>query len=70
MDAPSLRSSCARIARRVGSTVELAMELKQHLSDTFYHAVALETPDGILVTADDPYLRSARAKGRIMPLMD
>lgn len=43
--------------------VELAMELKQHLFDTFYHAVALETPDGILVTADDPYLRSARARG-------
>ena len=29
------------------------MELKQHLFDTFYHALALETPDAILVTADD-----------------
>ena len=25
--------------------VELAIELNQHLFDTFYHAVALETPD-------------------------
>jgi predicted nucleic acid-binding protein len=50
--------------------VELAMELKQHLFDTFYHAVALETPDGILVTADDRYLRAAREKGQIMHLMD
>jgi predicted nucleic acid-binding protein len=50
--------------------VELATELKQHLFDTFYHAVALETPDTILVTADDRYLRAARAKGRIVHLMD
>jgi predicted nucleic acid-binding protein len=50
--------------------VELATELKQHLFDTFYHAVALETSDGILVTADDRYLRAAREKGQIMHLMD
>lgn len=50
--------------------VELATELKQHLFDTFYHAVALETPEGILVTADDRYLRAAREKGQIMHLMD
>jgi hypothetical protein len=24
---------------------ELAIELKQHVFDTYYHAVALETPD-------------------------
>jgi hypothetical protein len=50
--------------------VELATELKQHLFDTFYHAVALETPDTMLITADGRYLRAARAKGRIMDLMD
>jgi hypothetical protein len=50
--------------------VELATELKQHLFDTFYHAVAHETPDTILITADELYLRPARAKGRIMDLMD
>jgi predicted nucleic acid-binding protein len=50
--------------------VELAIELKQHLFDTFYHAVALETPDRLLVTADERYLRAAKAKGQIVHLMD
>ena len=50
--------------------VELAMELKQHLFDTYYHGVALETPDCVLITADERYLRAARAKGRIVGLMD
>ena len=50
--------------------VELAMELKQHLFDTYYHGVALETPDCILITADERYLRAARAKGNIVSLMD
>lgn len=50
--------------------VELATEIKQHLFDTFYHAVALETPDTMLITADGRYLSAARAKGRIMDLMD
>jgi predicted nucleic acid-binding protein len=50
--------------------VELAMELKQHLFDTFYHALALETPNGTLITADDRYLHAARAKGQIMHLMN
>ena len=50
--------------------VDLAMELKQHLFDTYYHGVALETPDCILITADDRYLRAARAKGNIVSLME
>jgi predicted nucleic acid-binding protein len=50
--------------------VELATELKQHLFDTYYHAVALETTDTVLITADDRYLRAARAKGRIIHLAD
>jgi hypothetical protein len=44
--------------------VELAMELKQHLFDSYYHGVALETPDCVLITADERYLRAARAKGK------
>ncbi|MEX2260021.1 MAG: type II toxin-antitoxin system VapC family toxin, partial [Woeseia sp.] len=43
----------------------IAIDLKQHLFDTFYHAIALETPDTILVTADDRYFRAARSIGRI-----
>jgi predicted nucleic acid-binding protein len=54
----------------LGRGVELAIELKQHLFDTFYHAVALETPDRLLVTADERYLRAAKAKGQIVHLMD
>jgi predicted nucleic acid-binding protein len=50
--------------------VELAMELKQHLFDSYYHGVALETPDGVLITADERYLRAARAKGNIVSLME
>jgi len=50
--------------------VELGIELKQHLFDTFYHAVALENEDGVLVTADQRYLRAAQSKGRIIDLMD
>lgn len=50
--------------------VELAMELKQHLFDTYYHGVALQTPDCILITADERYLRAARAKGNIVSLME
>ena len=49
---------------------ELAIELKQHVFDTYYHAVALETADAVLITADDRYLRVARAKGRIAHLRE
>ncbi len=49
--------------------VELATELKQHLFDTYYHAVALVTPDAVLVTADEHY-RAVRDKGRILELMN
>jgi len=50
--------------------VELAMELKQHLFDTYYHGVALETPDCTLITADERYFHAARAKGDIVSLME
>jgi hypothetical protein len=50
--------------------VELATELKQHLFDTYYHAVALETPGCTLVTADERYFRVARAKGCIVGLTE
>lgn len=46
----------------------LAVELKEHVFDTLYHAVALESPACTLVTADLRYLRKAAARGRIAPL--
>lgn len=50
--------------------VQLAMELNQHLLATGYHGIALEIPDCVLVTADERYLRVARAKGRIVGLTE
>ena len=50
--------------------VELAIELEQHLFDTYYHGVALESQDCVLVTADERYYRAARAKGRIVRLAE
>lgn len=50
--------------------VELAIELKQHVFDTYYHAIALENSEAVLVTADERYLRAAQGKGRIMHVKD
>jgi len=46
----------------------LAVELHQHLFDTLYHAVALESTGCTLVTADLRYLKKASAHGRIAGL--
>ena len=43
----------------------LAKSLDQHLFDTLYHAVALETPGAMLVTADERYYRKAASAGAI-----
>jgi predicted nucleic acid-binding protein len=48
----------------------LAIDLGQHLFDTLYHAVALETDGGVFVTADERYLRAARPVGGIVRLAD
>lgn len=55
------------IYRRAG---RLAVELNQHVFDTLYHAVALETGRCPLITADQRYLRQAAPKGGIMDLAD
>lgn len=52
------------------SAVRLAIDLDQHLFDTLYHAVALDLPDAVLVTADDRYHRKARHLGSISRLRD
>jgi predicted nucleic acid-binding protein len=46
----------------------LAVDLKQDLFDTLYHAVALELPDAVFVTADEKYLGQSRHLGRIVAL--
>jgi predicted nucleic acid-binding protein len=47
---------------------QLSVQLQQHVFDTLYHAVALETEGCALVTADARYLRQAAATGRIVEL--
>lgn len=48
----------------------LAVDLKQHLFDTLYHAVALDMPGAVLVTADIRYFRAARTAGSVVSLAD
>ena len=56
----------ADIYKRAAS---IAAQTGQHLFDTLYHAVALER-DGVLVTADERYLRKARTFGNVISLVD
>jgi len=46
----------------------LAVESGQHLFDTLYHAVALESEAATLITADERYRRKAQGYGRIVAL--
>jgi predicted nucleic acid-binding protein len=48
----------------------LAIDLQQHMFDTLYHALALETPNATLITADERYLRVGRKLGRIVHLAE
>lgn len=50
--------------------MQLSHDLSHHLFDTLYHAVALETADAELITADDTYFRKAKGLGRIRLLAD
>lgn len=47
---------------------DLAIELNQHVFDTLYHAVAIESPGAVLVTADERYAKAASAKGSVVRL--
>jgi predicted nucleic acid-binding protein len=48
----------------------LAVDLNQHVFDTLYHAVALETPHATLVTADERYLATGGQLGCVIRLGD
>jgi predicted nucleic acid-binding protein len=50
------------------TALELSIRFRQHLFDTLYHAVALHTPDAILVTADRRYYDKACGAGQIVLL--
>ena len=46
----------------------LATDLNHHLFDTLYHAVALQTPNAVFITADTQYFRKASGLGQIIEL--
>ena len=48
----------------------LSVELKHHLFDTLYHAVALKSSDTVFITADTQYFRKAAKLGHIIELKD
>ena len=45
--------------------VALATQINHHLFDTLYHALALETPSAVFVTADRRYFDKAQHLGQI-----
>lgn len=47
------------------TAINLAVTLEHHLFDTLYHAVALQTPGCVLVTADKVYYKKAKSFGQI-----
>ena len=46
----------------------LAVDLKHHLFDTLYHAVALHSSDTVFITVDTQYFRKAGGLGQIIEL--
>lgn len=48
----------------------LAIETGQHLFDTLYHTVALESEDANLITANDRYRQRTESHGRLIALHD
>jgi predicted nucleic acid-binding protein len=52
------------------TAIRLSVELNHHLFDTLYHAVALNSLDITLITADDAYYRKAQGMGQILRLQD
>ena len=52
------------------TALDLAIRYQHHLFDTLYHAVALHTPNAVLITADARYYAKARLEGQISLLAD
>jgi predicted nucleic acid-binding protein len=56
-----------RVYRRA---VSLAQRYGQRVFDTLYHAVALERPGAVFVTADERFFRATGGEGAILRLAD
>ncbi len=52
------------------AAIDLSIRLQHHLFDTFYHAVALNTSNATLVTADRRYYDKAWSLGHITSLRE
>lgn len=52
------------------TALDLSLSLNHHLFDTLYHAVALDTPQALFITADRRYFDKAASRGRIVWLPD
>ena len=50
--------------------IGLSRQLDHHLFDTLYHALALDTPGAVLVTADRRYFDKAWHLGQVAWLAD
>jgi len=50
--------------------IALSIQLDHHLFDTLYHALALNTPGAVLITADRRYFDKARHLGQMAWLPD
>jgi len=64
----AMEFAVADSAETFRTAIELASQLGQHLFDTLYHAVALETPEAQLITADRRYYEKAKGRGRLVLL--
>lgn len=54
----------------LNTALDLSLRLNHHLFDTLYHAVALDTPEALFITADRRYFDKAASRGRIVWLPD
>lgn len=70
LDLLAIESRFAEEPEIYATAMDLAIRCQHHLFDTLYHAVALNTPDATLVTADRRYYEKAAGFGRITLLPD
>lgn len=66
----ALRVPVTHASEMYSLACEIATSTGQHVFDTLYHAVALLTPECLLVTADERYFKGAHHRGSIVLLRD
>lgn len=69
-DLQALDVAWAEPAAALDLAIDMAQRLDHHVFDTLYHALALQHPGAVLVTADRRYFRKALGLGQIAWLPD